>query len=91
MVDEQDNDIMLSTVDNPYNPFTRFAEWLAFDISKDYNTASYLARVCKSSYEMSDADQAQAIGDAIREIAKENVNGLYRIVHRDQAESLGLQ
>ena len=36
-------EFMLSTSDNPYNPFTQFKEWYSFDISKGYNTCSYLA------------------------------------------------
>jgi hypothetical protein len=90
MIDTEDNAIMLTTVDNPFNPFTRFKEWLAYDIDKGYDTPSFLARVCIDSYELSDADQAQAIGDAIREIARENVNGLYRIVSKVSARELGL-
>lgn len=90
MIEIEDSDIMLTTVDNPFNPFTRFREWLAYDMNMGYNTPSYLARVCKFSYELSDADQSQAICDAIREIATENVNGLYRIVSRTTATQLGL-
>lgn len=36
---------MLSTIDNPYNPFTRFNEWNQYDTFMGYNTLSYLARI----------------------------------------------
>ena len=36
---------MLSTIDNPYNPFTRFDEWNQYDVAMGYNTLSYLARI----------------------------------------------
>ena len=39
-------DLMVTTVDNPYNPFTEFYEWLSFDIEKGYNTCGLLARLC---------------------------------------------
>lgn len=91
MIEDTEMDIMLTTVDNPFNPFTRFKEWLAYDINMDYNTPSYLARVCHSSYELSDADQSQAIADAIREIVRLNPNGLYRMVSRSSAQEIGLQ
>lgn len=71
---------MLTTVDNPYNPFTQFNEWFAFDVQAGYNTAAFLARIVKTSDELSDADQSQAIEDAIEEIVSENVLGLYRKV-----------
>jgi hypothetical protein len=87
---DNNDDIMLTTIDNPFNPFTSFKEWLFYDISKGYNTPSYLARMSNYSHELSDADQVQAIADAIREIATENVNGLYRVVSRTSAVEYGL-
>lgn len=74
---------MLTTIDNPYNPFTEFDEWLSFDIAKGYNTCGYLARIAMSSDELSDADQSLAIEQAIDEIVEMNVNGLYIKVTED--------
>lgn len=71
---------MLTTVDNPYDPVTRWDEWYQYDMSHGYHTPSYLARVCHSSDELSDEDQRAAIQDAIYEIVRENVNGLYKRV-----------
>lgn len=69
---------MLTTVDNPYNPSTQFDEWYEFDVAAGYNTTSLLARIVKSSDELSEADQDAAIEDAIDEIVKENVSGMHR-------------
>lgn len=71
---------MLTTVDNPYSPFTQFDEWLQFDQSSGYYTTQYLARLTLSSVELSDTDQSIAIEYAIDEIVLENVNGVYRKV-----------
>lgn len=71
---------MLTTVDNPYNPFHQFDEWYAYDVRVGHHTSAFLARVVVSSPELSDADQSVAIEDAIDEIVRENVNGLYRKV-----------
>lgn len=71
---------MLTTVDNPYDPSTQFNEWYAFDMAAGYNTTSLLARIVKTSDELSDADQDAAIEDAIDEIVKENVSGVHRKV-----------
>jgi hypothetical protein len=71
---------MLTTVDNPYSPFTQFDEWLQFDQSSGYYTTQYLARLTLSSVELSDTDQSNAIEYAIDEIVLENVNGVYRKV-----------
>ena len=36
---------MLTTVDNPFDPFTRFDEWLEYDTHMGYNTAAFLDRI----------------------------------------------
>lgn len=71
---------MLTTVDNPWNPFTQFDEWLQFDETAGYNTTQYLARLTFSSPDLSDADQSEAIEVAIDSIVEQNVLGIYRKV-----------
>ena len=71
---------MLTTVDNPYDPFTQFDEWYAYDERAGHHTTSLLARITKLSHELSEADQSQAIEDAIDEIVRENVSGMHRKV-----------
>lgn len=73
----------LTTVDNPFNPFTQWDEWYGYDRIKGYHTPSLLARVAFTSDDLSDADQAVAIQFAIEEIVRENVLGIYRKVSRD--------
>lgn len=36
---------MLSTIDNPYNPFDDFLSWFMYDVEKQHNTCGILARV----------------------------------------------
>jgi hypothetical protein len=86
MTDARDEtEYLLTTVDNPFDPFTQWEEWLAYDINAGYNTPSFLARIAVGSDELSDADRAQAIQDAIEEICQENVLGLYRKVSRNSS------
>lgn len=73
---------MLTTVDNPYDPFTQFTEWFAYDTAMGYHSASFLARIALTSDELSDADQHQAIQSAIEEIVRENVSGMHKKVSR---------
>lgn len=68
---------MLSTIDNPYSPFTEYDEWFAWDTAKGYHTASFLARVAMVSEDLSEADFNLAVDEAIDEIVAENVSGLY--------------
>ena len=71
---------MLSTIDNPYSPFTQFDEWKAFDESKGYFTCEYLARVTNTSSELPDDLADKAVDDAINDICRLNVLGIYRKV-----------
>lgn len=68
---------MLTTIDNPYDPFTELDEWMVFDSAHGYHTLSLLARVAHSSPELSDADQDLALETAIDEIVTENVSGMH--------------
>ena len=79
---------MLTTVDNPFDPFTQWDEWFAWDQSAGYNTPGFLARVVRTSDELSDADQYAAIRDAIDEIVRENVLGVFRKVRRGEVPTL---
>jgi len=79
---------MLTTVDNPFNPFTQFDEWYDWDVAHDYNTVAFLGRISKSSQDLSLADQLLAVQDAIDEIITENVSGMWRKVTKDNAEEL---
>lgn len=71
---------MLTTVDNPFDPFTQFDQWYAWDQAAGYYTSDYLARIVRTSDDLSDADQDLAIEYAIDEIVRENVLGIYRKV-----------
>lgn len=73
---------MLTTLDNPYNPFTQYDEWYALDRYLGHYTPEYLARVAIVSDGLSPADQQLAIEDAIAEIVALNFNGLYARVTR---------
>ena len=68
---------MLTTLDNPFNPFRQWDQWFAFDTGKGYNSTAYLARIAKGSHELSENDETRAINDAIDEILELNALGIY--------------
>ncbi len=82
MANAEPTEYMLTTVDNPFDPFTQWDEWLEYDTQLGYNTISFLARIVKLSNDISETDQALAIQDAINEIVEENVSGMWRKVLR---------
>lgn len=77
---------MLTTEDNPFNPFTNWDEWDAWDRAAGYHTTAYLARIVRTSHELPEAVQNQAIEDAIDEILEFNISGNYIRVTEQMAE-----
>lgn len=68
---------MITTTDNPYNYFTQFDDWYAFDQTKGYYSLELLARVAPVSDEMTEAEESDAIEAGIEEIVRENVSGVH--------------
>ena len=68
---------MLSTIDNPFNPFENFDSWFLFDVEKGYNSCAYLARITKMSDEFTEDEEAEEIERAIGEIIKYDFMNLY--------------
>jgi len=65
--------VALTTKDNPFDPFDEFDEWLAFDHRNGYNTCEYLARIARTSDELTDEENNKEIEAAIDEIISLNV------------------
>ena len=73
-------EVMLTTFDNPYNPFVEYDAWLAYDLLMGHNTNNYLARVVVTSNELSVYDQELAINQGMREIVELNPTGFWRLI-----------
>lgn len=76
----QVDEYMLTTVDNPYSPVTQFDEWREFDEAAGYYTCGLLARIVRSSDDLSDTDQMLAVQSAIDEIVDINASGMHKKV-----------
>ena len=86
-------EVMLTTIDNPYNPFDNFEQWYMFDELQARREnrptcCSYLARVDCSSDEVSEAEQRQTMNDIIDEIVQLNLSGKFIKITRSEAERL---
>lgn len=75
----------LTTTDNPYDPFDEYREWMEWDRRTGYDTPNYLGRIVIYSDELSDADENEAVSQAIDEILEENGTSLYKKISRDFA------
>lgn len=74
---------MLTTIDNPYDPFDDWDRWYSYDLRHGYHTPGLLARICVISDELSETDQKLALELAIEEIIRENVSGVHKKVSRE--------
>lgn len=74
---------MLTTTDNPFDPFTQYDAWYTWDFHKGYHTTAYLARIVVTSDELSEQDQLLAIEEGIDEIVNENILGIYKKVQKE--------
>ena len=68
---------MLTTIDNPFDPFEQFTSWLLFDEEKGYHSCSYLGRIARTS------DQLSEVERAIDEIVRYDFRNIYKKVTRD--------
>lgn len=74
---------MLTTVDNPFDPFDQFDSWYQFDMDKGYSSCSYLARIARTSDQLTDQENNEEIEHAINEIIKYDFMDIYRKVVRE--------
>ena len=58
----------LTTVDNPYSPYEQFEDWYRFDTDKGYNSSGLLMRMAYTSDQLTDAENAYEIEQAIDQI-----------------------
>ena len=79
----ENNEVMLTTIDNPFNPFEQFALWDLFDHEKGYNTKERLARFVRISEDMSQQEEDKEIERAIDEIIRYDFLGIYEKVRRN--------
>ena len=63
---------MLTTKDNPFDPFDEFEKWLQFDISRGYHSCNVLAdRAIVSDGSLSKEEDENSISEAIDRIILE--------------------
>lgn len=71
---------MLTTIDNPFDPIKQFDQWFMFDVEKGYNSSAYLARIARTSEQLSDSENESEIERAIDEIIKYDFMHIYKKV-----------
>ena len=83
VVEHDDQQLMLTTLDNPYNPKTDYINWRIWDMENGYFTEAYLARLTDIPDSVDIDDDAtinQLTNEAIRSILDHDVLGIYKLV-----------
>lgn len=75
-------EVMLTTLDNPFDPFDQVDDWRRFDVAKGYNTEALIARVCNTTDQLGSRLQEAAWEEAIDDIIKYCDFGIYKKVVR---------
>lgn len=74
----------LTTIDNPFNPFTEFDSWYQYDTDMGYNSCGYLDRIARTSDQLSETENDAEIERAIDEIIKYDFQNIYKKVTMEE-------
>ena len=78
-----DTETMLTTFDNPFDPFDDFVSWFMFDVDRGYYTCNKLARIARYSEEFSTIEENMDRERAIDEIIDHDFLNIYKKVTRN--------
>jgi len=80
-------ELMLTTVDNPFSPHHSFESWHMWDTAKGYNTLSLVARLAQTSDEPGAFDDGE-IEAAMTRIVEDKLLADYVLVDSGQWDAL---
>ena len=72
----------LTTIDNPFDPFTDFDKWFVFDVTHNYNSCALLGRIARTSEQLSQEENNDEISRSIDTIIKYDLQNIYIKVSR---------
>ena len=76
---------MLTTFDNPYDPFEQFTLWFMYDTTNGYNSCGKIARIAKVEDDFTEKETFEEIERAIDEIIKYDFMNIYKKVAKPVA------
>lgn len=76
----------LTTIDNPYDPYTQFDDWFRYDMDKGYSSMCYLARVAIQSDLLTPSENDHEMEVAIDNIVAVDPFKMYKKVVKEITE-----
>ena len=77
----------LTTIDNPFDPFTQFDDWFVYDVGQGYNSCGLLARVSNTTPDLTEDEYNQEVERAIDEIVRNDFRDIYIKVKKHPPKS----
>lgn len=81
-----ENKYMLTTFDNPYNPFVDFTSWYMFDCEQEHFTCSRLARIAEINNEMTEKEVNEEKERAMKLITKYDLENKFFYGTKEQIQ-----
>lgn len=79
---------LLTTIDNPYNPFDDFVNWYLYDETElKYHTCSYIARLCGDTKDATEEEEEAIIEEAYDKIILNDFLGIYVKVFENEEKA----
>lgn len=78
----EDKEVLITTIDNPWNPFTNFDEWFAFDHERGYCSLERVARLCNFDETMSEIEKEREYSRAIDRLIELDILNVFIKVPR---------
>lgn len=76
----------ITTIDNPWNPYTDFLKWWEHDHEFGYNTLEMVAYFAKTSTELEEEDYIDEVSYAIDKVLEINPFGRHIKIYEDDAD-----
>lgn len=81
-------DYMITTIDNPWNPFTHYHEWLDHDMQHGYNTDQWLYILSRTSNDLAMEEQDEQIDVGAQRLLELDPYGLHVKLYSHDADTL---
>lgn len=79
----KNEDFMITTIDNPYNPFDDFENWYLYDIEKGYYTCESLARLINEDKLFTEKQKDEETNRAIDRLIQIDPLAIYKKVYKN--------
>lgn len=83
MMETTDEELMITTIDNPYNPKTEYDKWRQYDMDNGHNTEEFIARLVDMEDDF-DVDDELKVNELTNKVIQDIINldviGTYTLV-----------